>query len=86
MIPAPAGSDSVPTFSVVALGPSGSGKSVFLTSMFHELNHPTDRRSYFLETSPADQIALSQTYRAVSDTARPWPPATRTADMKEYTF
>jgi hypothetical protein len=75
-----------PTFSVVALGAKGSGKTVFLSSMFHKLNFQAPGRSYYLETDPQQRIALARTYSNVSDTAKPWPPGTRTGETREFVF
>jgi hypothetical protein len=35
-----------PTLKIVALGLSGAGKAVYLSSMFHSLNFRDDRRSF----------------------------------------
>jgi GTPase SAR1 family protein len=75
-----------PTFRVVALGGSGAGKTVFLSTMFHELNFRTSRRSYYLETTPEQAIALGNIYARLTDPAQPWPKATLVADSQEYVF
>ena len=75
-----------PTFKVVALGLSGSGKSVLLASMFHHLNYATPRRSYFLDTTPEQRVALNTVYRTVSDTGQGWPRGTRVSECTEYLF
>jgi hypothetical protein len=75
-----------PTFRVVALGGSGAGKTVFLSTMFHELNFRTSHRSYYLETAPEQAIALGNIYARLTDPAQPWPKATLVADSQEYVF
>ncbi|MBM7805113.1 GTPase SAR1 family protein [Geodermatophilus bullaregiensis] len=75
-----------PTFRVVALGGSGAGKTVFLSTMFHEMNFRTSRRSYYLETTPEQAIALGNIYARLTDTTQPWPKATLVADSHEYVF
>ena len=75
-----------PTFDVIALGAKSSGKTVFLSSMFHKLNFQAPGRSYYLETDPQQRIALARTYSNVSDTAKPWPPGTRTGETREFVF
>lgn len=75
-----------PTFRIVALGTSGAGKTVFLSSLFHKLNYRAPGRSYHLEADPAQRIALANVYREVSSTTEPWPSGTRVADMREFVF
>jgi hypothetical protein len=75
-----------PTFRVVALGAKSSGKTVFLSSMFHKLNFQAPGRSYYLETDAQQRIALAQIYGNLSDTAKPWPPGTRTGETREFVF
>jgi len=76
----------VPHFRVVALGIAGSGKTVYLSSMFHTVNVPTPTRSYFLETAAAQRIYLSKVFDEVSDTTEPWPRGTRTGETRELVF
>jgi GTPase SAR1 family protein len=85
--PAPATpSPTLPTFRVVALGGPGSGKTVFLSSLFHSLSYRTPGRSYHLETDAAQRVALGSLYRAVSDTSRPWPKGTNKGETREFLF
>jgi hypothetical protein len=76
----------VPHFRVIALGVAGSGKTVFLSSMFHMVNVPMPGRSYFLETNAAQRIYLSKVFDELSDTAEPWPRGTRTGETRELDF
>lgn len=75
-----------PTFNVVALGGAGSGKTVFLSSLFHTLNYRRPGRSYHLETDAAQRVALGSLYSKVSDTSQPWPKGTMTGETREFTF
>lgn len=84
--PRPVTPPAVPHFRVVALGIAGSGKTVYLSSMFHTVNVPTTTRSYFLETAAAQRIYLSKVFDAVSDTTEPWPRGTRTGETRELVF
>ena len=76
----------VPAFKVVALGLPGSGKTVLLASMFHELDHLAPGRSFYLDATPEQRVALNGVYRTVSDTRREWPRATRVAELTDYVF
>ncbi|MCA1672940.1 MAG: hypothetical protein LC799_12340, partial [Actinobacteria bacterium] len=76
----------VPTFRVIALGVAGSGKTVFLSSMFHTLNVPMPGRSYFLETDISHRVYLSNVFDEISDTAEAWPRGTRTGETREIAF
>ncbi len=76
----------IPTFRVIALGVAGSGKTVFLSSMFHKLNVPMPGRSYFLETDASHRVYLSNVFDEISDTAEPWPRGTRTGETREVVF
>jgi GTPase SAR1 family protein len=74
-----------PTFRVVAIGLQGSGKTMLLSSMYHQLQTPVSQ-SYFL-TAPYDQvIALSRTYNQIADTGESWPPGTTKGEIREYDF
>jgi hypothetical protein len=75
-----------PTFRVVALGVSGSGKTVFLASMFHRLHVRSPGGTYHLETSAAQRVALSQVFRQVTDAGEPWPRGTQVGETREFTF
>ena len=75
----------VPTFRVVALGPRGSGKTLLLASMYHQMQTQSGR-SYFL-TAPYEQVVLlNQWFTEVADTGRDWPSGTAVADTREFTF
>jgi hypothetical protein len=75
-----------PTFHVVALGGAGSGKTVFLSSLFHTLNYRRPGRSYHLEADAAQRVALGSLYSKVSDTSQPWPRGTSTGETREFVF
>jgi hypothetical protein len=75
-----------PTFKVVALGLSGSGKTVLLGSMFHQLNFVTQNRSYYLDAAPEQRVKLNTIYRTISDTDQGWPRGTRVSECTEYLF
>jgi hypothetical protein len=75
-----------PTFNVVALGVAGSGKTVFLASMFHRLNVQQAGAPYFLEADAAQRVALSAVFNRLRNPDEPWPRGTRTGETREFTF
>jgi hypothetical protein len=76
----------LPIVHLVALGVAGSGKTVFVSSMFHTLHVPVPEHAYFLETGTSDRVALSRVFDEVSDTEEPWPRGTRTGESRELLF
>ncbi|GIH03518.1 hypothetical protein Rhe02_15850 [Rhizocola hellebori] len=75
----------VPTFKVVALGSRGSGKTLLLASMYHQMQTPSGR-SYFL-TAPYEQVVLlNQWFTEVADTSRAWPAGTSVGETREFVF
>ena len=84
---APAASlgEQVPVFNVVTVGARGSGKTLLLASMFHELQ-TLSGRSFFL-TAPHDQvIALNEWYTETADTDRNWPAGTSGGETRTFNF
>lgn len=76
---------AVPRFSVVAIGPKGSGKSLFLASMFSELQSRGPRDWYL--TAPHDQVlTLGEWHRQAADTHAAWPAGTTAADSRHFSF
>lgn len=69
-------------YSVVIVGPRGSGKTVFLGSMFSKLCLPGDY-GFYLEAQAAQRRRLLALYRAVA-TGEEWPRAT--VDVQEWRF
>ncbi|MGW4461900.1 GTPase domain-containing protein [Micromonospora sp. NPDC004704] len=75
----------IPTFRVVALGPRGSGKTLLLASMYHQLQTWAGR-GYFL-TAPREEVSLlNKWFTEVEDSGRDWPSGTSPADTREFTF
>ncbi len=75
-----------PTLRLVVLGVAGTGKTVFLSSMFHTLHVPMPEHAFFLETSAAHRVYLSRVFDEVSDTREPWPRGTRSGESRELVF
>jgi hypothetical protein len=75
----------VPTFNVVALGARGSGKTLLLASMYHQMQTASGR-SYFV-TAPFEQVVLlNQWFTEVADTSRDWPSGTAVGETRGFTF
>jgi hypothetical protein len=79
------GEKGVPTFNVVALGPRGSGKTLLLASMYHQLQ-TISGRGWFL-TAPYEQVVLlNQWFTEVADTERDWPSGTAVGQTRDFLF
>jgi hypothetical protein len=75
----------VPAFRVVALGPRGSGKTLLLSSMYHEMRLP-GARGYFLAAPHREMVQLSGWFNQVADFDQDWPQGTLAGDTREFTF
>lgn len=75
-----------PTFRVIALGLSGAGKTLLLSSMYHALNFPSNARPYHLETGAADATLLANIRDQVLDRDAGWPSATPLVDERDFRF
>lgn len=73
-------------FRVVAVGQQGSGKTVFLSSMFHCLNHPSLQRYYHLELPAEDAWFLTGVYAKARDPEEPWPDPTPPGEERMFPF
>jgi hypothetical protein len=74
-----------PTFKVVALGNSGSGKTVLLASLFYQFR-ARPGRPYYFDTDPATRVWLGSLLSTVVDPTEPWPSATTRSGTRTYTF
>lgn len=74
-----------PTFKVVALGNSGSGKTVLLASLFYQFR-PRPGRPYYFDTDPATRVWLGSLLSTVVDPTEPWPSGTARHDTRTYRF
>jgi hypothetical protein len=83
--PGPSQLEEDPPFRIVTLGTRGAGKTLFLASMFHELQ-VSHGRSYWLTASPSETIALNGWYAQVEDTTRDWPRGTTPGQTRAFTF
>jgi hypothetical protein len=76
---------AIPAFRVVALGPRGSGKTLLLSSMYHEMRLP-GARGYFLAAPHHEMLQLSGWFNQVADFDQDWPQGTLAGDTREFTF
>ncbi|HEY0637178.1 MAG TPA: hypothetical protein VGD67_05990 [Pseudonocardiaceae bacterium] len=76
---------AVPTFRVVALGLSGSGKTLLLTSMYRRLSTPGDR-GFFVRAPYQQLIELNRWYAQIADPGTEWPRGTSRGEMREFEF
>jgi double-GTPase-like protein len=76
----------VPTFKVVALGLRGSGKTVYLASMYDEMMVAAEGRSYYLKADFADAKTLSKWKSEIVDPNRGFPPGTSANQLRKFTF
>lgn len=70
---------------VVILGASGSGKTLFLASMYETLSIQRPGIGFFLEPSPEQRVLLANKYKEVADPSKGWPPGTR-REVSEWNF
>lgn len=76
------------TFHVVALGPSGAGKTVFLAALHDVLGkQPMGEGISAKSSSPEQAALLRRVYREVVDPEADWPRSTNPGlEMREFTF
>lgn len=74
-----------PRFKVVALGNSGSGKTVLLASLFYQFR-ARPGRPYYFDTDPATRVWLGNLLSTVVDPEEPWPVGTNRDETRTYTF
>ena len=72
------------SYKVIMLGPSGAGKTVFLSSMFHRLSIQSDRIGFYLSTPPAQRKLLVDKYNQLESSS--WPEGTKSNEFREWQF
>lgn len=73
------------TYRIIVLGTSGSGKTVFLASMFDKLSVLRSEIGFFLQVpTKREQRILINAYRKIIDPRADWPAGTR--DVSEWKF
>ena len=73
------------TYKIITLGASGSGKTVFLASMFKALGIQTDHGFYLHVKNPRQQKLLNTIYTEII-VGDIWPKGTRYSEISEWTY
>ncbi|MCC5606079.1 hypothetical protein LC612_04535 [Nostoc sp. CHAB 5834] len=73
------------TYKIITLGASGSGKTVFLASMFKALGIQADHGFYLHVKNPKQQKLLNAIYTEVI-AGDIWPKGTRYSEISEWTY
>lgn len=74
-------------YRLVLMGPSKSGKTVFLACMYNSLRQETDERQFFLRLDlPSQVIRLTQLYSMIADTSDDWPSQTTRSELFHTEF
>lgn len=71
------------TYKILLLGARGSGKTVFLSSMYYKLSRPNDSM-FFLE--PYQQVMGNKLKHVFATIEDKWPPETAFAEVSEWSF
>lgn len=72
------------SYQIIMLGPRGSGKTVYLGSMFHKLSSQGEW-GFFLETGAENRKKLTEIYTEVA-TQTKWPRGTLREEVLEWVF
>jgi len=74
----------VPEFKILTLGTRGSGKTVFLSSLWHQLSIDDGSRGYFVTIPDAQRCDLQKNIDILCDSQPEWPAGT--SCFGEYNF
>ena len=72
------------THNILVLGVSGTGKTLFLASMYEKLSVQKNEVGFFVQTPERERIILANTYREMESPSAEWPPAT--LETREWKF
>lgn len=72
--------DNIPTYRTLALGTEGSGKTVFLASMYQHLSVQHEETGFYLSATPDQHRRLINIFQVIRDSNVPWPPTTIQVD------
>ena len=72
-------------YNVVALGPPGSGKTVYLAALHHSITSGHLADGIEIDLDNRQEALLARIYREVADPTGVWPPGTsRSEPMREF--
>jgi hypothetical protein len=74
----------VNSYKIIMLGPTGAGKTVYLSSMFHQLSIQSDRIGFYLSTPPAQRKGLVAKYNELESLS--WPEGNKPNEIFEWQF
>jgi hypothetical protein len=74
------------TYDVVVLGAEGTGKTVFLASMYHKLSTQRPDTRFFLSVPDDQRRTLVQKYNQIADPYSGWPPGTPPGEVSKWSF
>ncbi len=72
-------------YSIIMLGPGGSGKTVFLASLYKKLSTQSELGFFLQVDTDQKRKRLTDTYTQIAADGR-WPPGTRYDEISEWTF
>jgi len=74
------------SYKIIVLGASGSGKTVYLASLYKHLLAPDSDSGLFLKVDDAQRKKLLDIYTHVEDPKMEWPSGTDYREITEWTF
>ena len=73
------------TFEIHALGPQGSGKTVFMAALYEQLRIRRAGYMFNLRSDYDSSVRLNAVYNNICDVDAGWPPSTKTSAQWEFT-
>jgi hypothetical protein len=74
------------TYTVVVLGSSGAGKTVYLSSLFEKLSIQDETIGFFLESTWEDRQLLTKLFNQIANPNLEWPAGTLAKDTRTFEF
>lgn len=74
------------TYKIIVLGATGSGKTVFLASLYNQRYQQSDRIGFKLKTDPERRRRLVEIYSQVANPQQEWPDSTDRSTISEWNF
>lgn len=76
--------NELPTYRTLMLGTEGSGKTVFIASMYQYLSIQHAETGFYLAGEPIQHRRLINEFQVIRDSSLPWP--TSTTIVEEWNF